>query len=814
MSGPMRIWVGVLFLGLPLCVRAAPLNSRNCEIIPLPPSLVGQPAEFSLQCDAGADMVISWSFGDGTELEYLKDQETVQHVYTAAGKYTVFARFEGELFPASYFHTVAHAPTDVKPTHSSTIVLDSRGILWAVNSDNNSVAMVDASTAVRIKEIPVGRNPTTLALDAQGNLWVVNQNDAKISILSGTNGALLSEIRLPYASKPFGICMDPDGATAYVTLEATGKLLKIDVTARSLVAELNLFPTARGIAVSHDGTRILVTRWISPKSRGEVAEVNGSNFQLVRIHALAVSPGPDSESDSRGVPNALTSVTISPDGRRAWLPSKKDNTGKGLFLDGTEPTFETTVRTIVSQIDLTTNSEDLASRIDLDNRSLATAVVFNSLGDFAFIASQASNHIDIRYTYNGQPATSIEPTGLASELAPRGLVLHRDSLLYVHYFMSREIGVYDVSQVSQTNLVSRLALIPTVESEALAPQVLLGKRIFYNASDRRMSKDGYVSCVVCHLDGGSDGRVWDFTNRGEGLRKTHSLLGRAGMGHGPVHHTANFDEIQDFEHDIRGPQQGEGFMSDALFNDGTRNQPLGSAKAGHSPELDALTAYVTSLIRVNPSPFRASDGSMTADALVGKTIFASEETGCAKCHTSPHFTDSRLPGSKDKQPEGPTVVFSGALSRFTAEGFLIHDVGTLKPASGTRLGEPLRGIDSPTLKGIWETPPYLHDGSAPTLMDVITTSNPNDKHGKTSHLSQREKEQLVAYLLQLDETDDNGVLGLTAPRPVLTSAPRFTARRQGNGWIIEAAQGSLTEPAHLSIFDMRGRLLRRLPPTP
>ena len=73
----------------------------------------------------------------------------------------------------------------------------------------------------------------------------------------------------------------------------------------------------------------------------------------------------------------------------------------------------------------------------------------------------------------------------------------------------------------------------TVDNETLAPDVLLGKQIFYNADDPRMNEDGYLSCASCHLDGDQDGQIWDFTQRGDGLRNTISLKGRAGMGHAP-----------------------------------------------------------------------------------------------------------------------------------------------------------------------------------------------------------------------------------------------------------------------------------------
>ena len=75
-----------------------------------------------------------------------------------------------------------------------------------------------------------------------------------------------------------------------------------------------------------------------------------------------------------------------------------------------------------------------------------------------------------------------------------------------------------------------------------------------------------------------------------------------------MHWTANFDEIQDFEHDIRAAFGGTGFMTDAQFNTGTRNTPLGDPKAGLSADLDALAAYVTSL---NRRPGRAPSAMRT-----------------------------------------------------------------------------------------------------------------------------------------------------------------------------------------------------------
>ncbi len=199
-----------------------------------------------------------------------------------------------------------------------------------------------------------------------------------------------------------------------------------------------------------------------------------------------------------------------------------------------------------------------------------------------------------------------------------------------------------------------------------------------------------MSCASCHNDGGHDGRVWDLTGMGEGLRNTVSLTGRGGMSHGFLHWSANFDEVQDFEGQIRSLAGGTGLMTDAAF--ATRSQPLGTTKAGVSADLDALAAYVASLTTFTQSPHRNADGSLTTLAAQGRTVF--QNANCGSCHAGAKFTDSA--------------------------NATLDNVGTIKqPTSGQRLGATLTGIDPPTLRDVWATAPYLHDGSAATLADAV-----------------------------------------------------------------------------------------------
>ncbi|MCH8215511.1 MAG: Ig-like domain-containing protein [Planctomycetes bacterium] len=698
---------------------------------PTPTRHIGDDIRFDLdlkRLPAVTDKIeYSWDFGDGSEATTFAIASAATHRYAKPGHYSVIvrARRGNHYSAATQLQTVIRPVTKQAPTHSSTVILTGGGDrICCVNSDNDSVTIADSNGLKKIAEIPVGKKPRTLAEAPDGRIWVANQDSATVSIVDLKTYKVAQTVRMGYASQPFGICFSPDGRSAWVTLGATGEVAKLDAADPAAPARrFAVGPKPRGIAVSADSSRVFITRFNSPQTHGEVIELS-SRGTLVKRHQLAIDPGPDKEDGGRGVPNYLGSPTLAPDGQRLWIPSKKDNVQRGLARDKQKPTFESTVRAIVSQIDVEDGKEVLAARTDLDDRTMPRAIAFSALGDIAFVVSQGSNLVDVLDAYDNHKITSILDTGLA----PQGLVLDaKRQRLFVHNFTSRSISVFDVSTILALSTISasRLGTINTVEREKLSKQVLRGKQIFYNARDPRMSKDGYISCAVCHQSGDQDARVFDFTDRGEGLRNTISLLGRRGAGHGRVHWTGNFDEIHDFEHDIRGPFGGSGLMADKQFESGKRNQPLGGEKAGLSKDLDALAAYVSSLDRVPDSPYRNADGSLTAAGTAGRALFA--KLKCAECHSGPDYTNS--------------------------SGGELYDVGTMLPTSGKRLGGKLLGIDTPTLKGIWDTAPYLHDGSAATLMDVLVARNVNGKHGDTASLADKERAQLVSYLMQIDENE-------------------------------------------------------------
>jgi YVTN family beta-propeller protein len=626
---------------------------------------------------------------------------------------------------------VHHPLTAAKPTRASTIAIVGHRA-WAVNPDAGTVTAVDLATRTRAFEAPVGDTPRTLAAAPDGTVWVTNQGDDTISVLDD-GGAHVATIALPYGSRPYGIAFTPDGKRAFVTLEGPGRLARLDPIKRTLIDTLDFGPDAngqtpsvRGLAITSDSRRVLVSRFVSPQpyaaehatspnGKGELFEVNPDALTVVRTIALADSKLDDTPDQARGIPNYLSSISISPDGTTLWLPSKQDNMSRGAFRDGQSLTHDDTVRPIVSAVDLSSSAENVAARIDLNDSSMPFAAEMSPFGDLLFIAVQGNNRIDVRNAYTGRAVGSF-----SVDRAPEGVVLDANGILYVQNFLGRTMSILDVNPILKglDATASTLATVALVGTEHLSGPELAGKKIFYNASDRRMSSEGYITCATCHLGGDSDGRVWDFTDHGEGLRNNITLLGRRGMAHGNVHWTGNFDEIQDFENDMRQHFSGEGFMTDDQFKVGTRSDPLGDPKAGVSAELDALAAFVSTLAHFPRSPFRNADGTLTADGVAGKAIFQSLD--CTSCHSGAIMTDRTL-----------------------------HDVGTITASSGKRIGQPLTGIDTPTLRGVFATAPYHHNGTARTLTDVINVAT----HGNASTLPQASKDQLVSYLKQLDDND-------------------------------------------------------------
>ncbi|MCY3021463.1 MAG: c-type cytochrome [Planctomycetota bacterium] len=232
--------------------------------------------------------------------------------------------------------------------------------------------------------------------------------------------------------------------------------------------------------------------------------------------------------------------------------------------------------------------------------------------------------------------------------------------------------------------------IPKPKCLPLGPQpamsVVRKGELFF--SDARLCFQKWQSCTSCHPDARVDGLNWDLLNDGIGNPKnTKNML--------LAHATPPAMSLGVRDTAEMAVRAGIRFIQFAV-----------------RPEEDAVAIdeYLKSLKPV-PSPYLVK-GELSKTAKKGEKLF--EKAKCATCHTPPLYTNLKQ-----------------------------YDLGT---TTGMDKGKP---TDTPTLVEVWRTAPYLHDGRATTMQEVLTKFNPGDKHGETSKLSKEEIEELAEYILSL-----------------------------------------------------------------
>ncbi|RYD66492.1 MAG: PKD domain-containing protein, partial [Verrucomicrobiaceae bacterium] len=349
---------------------------------------VGQQAQLGLSITnpSGLALEHSWSFGDGSGNSAFSAALTASHTYTAKGNFSVSvrSRIAGTLYaPSVNGVQVVHGVIPAqRPRMQSTIVVDpDRPVIWNVNPDNDSVSGIDPVALTRIHEIPVGDQPVAVAIGSQDRLWVANKKSAVLSVINRATGTLVATHGLPEGAQPHGLVADPASGTVYVAFESLGEVAKISEATGQILARIPVGPWPRALSLDSVRGVLWVSRFISPDHGGVMVPVDLSTFSTLPEVALAPVMQSDGLQNGRGIPNYLTAVTLSPDYRQAFVPSKKDNIFRGLKRDGQALTFEHSVRSMAANVDLDTRSENTALTLDFDNSDFATAAAFSPLGN-------------------------------------------------------------------------------------------------------------------------------------------------------------------------------------------------------------------------------------------------------------------------------------------------------------------------------------------------------------------------------------------------------------------------------------------------
>ncbi len=313
-----------------------------------------------------------------------------------------------------------------------------------------------------------------------------------------------------------------------------------------------------------------------------------------------------------------------------------------------------------------------------------------------------------------------------------------------------------------------------------AARIALGRKLFF---DRRLSRNGTMSCAMCHLP------QQGFTNRE--LARPVGVEGRSLRRNAPT--LLNVAYVRQLFHDGREVSLETQALAPMLDPREMANPSPGAILArlralpdydslfeqafGAGPSLDrvgqALASYQRTLLAGN-SPFDrwyfgGQATALSAEAREGFRLFTGR-AGCASCHTIEArfalFTDGAFHDTGvawARAGAGESVIAVELVPGFVVPMArqVIESVGEPEAPDLGRHEVTLDPDDrwrfrTPSLRNVALTGPYMHDGSLSSLRDVVEFYNRGgaphpgqDPRVRPLGLDARETAALVAFLESL-----------------------------------------------------------------
>jgi YVTN family beta-propeller protein len=571
----------------------------------------------------------------------------------------------------------------------------------------NEVALFSRDKNQITRRIRVPASPSGLALsrDARRLYVTCAAPQSTVCVLDATSGKTLA--RIPTGHTAMSPVLSADEQTLFVCNRFNNAVAVIDLAARKEIAAIEVQREPVAAALTPDGKHLFVANHIhSSRSDVDVVAATVSVMDTTARKIVTHIALPNGSTLLRG-------VAISPDGRHVAVT----HTLARFHLPTTQLDRGWVNNNALSIIDAA--ELKLVNTVLLDNVDSGAAnpwaVNWSTDGKFICVTHAGTHELSVidapallaklagvpaqpdpKYKpgYGGVSRTKADvPNDLAFLVGLRQRVQvgekgPRALALAGNMAFAANYFSDSLSVVDLNAQNLRAATVPLAAPQAMT-DVRRGEFLFNDAS---MCFQGWQSCGSCHSsDARVDGMNWDLLNDGLGNPKNvKSLL---------------------FTHRTP-PTTSLGVRANAYVSvrSGLRHILFTSQP---SDVADALDEYLISLKPI-PSPSLVN-GKFSAAARRGEKLFSDKTVACASCHAPPLFTDLKE-----------------------------YDVGTTG-----QFDRPTDKFDNPTLVEVWRTAPYLHDGSAASMRDVLTTRNRGDRHGKTSHLTTEQINDLIAYVLSL-----------------------------------------------------------------
>ena len=626
-------------------------------------------------------------------------------------------------------------PTPINVSHSRTLAASALGVALLVLL---GMTMSCGETKPRVVQDPSAYSPAAVIEDAVGTgVFVAEYRAQQVVHVRLSDGCV--DLVAALDAPPSGLALDARAGRLYVTLDSPdGTVVALDAASGKQQFSVKVGHSPLGPALTADGKLLAVCNrfnnnvsLVNVETRKELARVpvrrepvaaafsRDGKWLVVANHLPAMPANGDCVAATVSLinpisrlvvtnimlPNGSTSlrgVCVSPDSRFAYATHSLGR----YQLPTTQLERGWMNTSALSILDLA--GSNAVATVLLDDIDLGAAnpwgVVCSADGQRLLVAHAGTHEISIldRPALHERLARVAkgEKVGVSSSLAevPNDLSF----LVGIRRRVPlpgngpRALCLVGDKAVAGMCFSDDLAVVPLDDAMASARLVALGPKtplsqerkgeMLFN--DAQLCFQKWQSCATCHPDGRADGLNWDLLNDGIGNPKnTRNML--------------------------------LCFQTPPAMSLGIRDDAGAAVRAGITfiqfavrPEEDAqaIDAYIKGMQPV-PSPHLVN-GHLTWAARRGKKIY--DRAGCAQCHPAPLYTDLKS-----------------------------YNLG---------LGEGQdmdKAFDTPTLVEVWRTAPYLYDGRAADMEEVLTRHNPKDLHGHTKNLSPKELTDLTEYVLSL-----------------------------------------------------------------
>lgn len=624
------------------------------------------------------------------------------------------------VFALGFLLRTLTAQQGAPPYHSpfSVVVSHDGKIAYASDKTAGCVAIIDTTTNKMTGEIAGLNQPTGLILSDDGTKLYVAEYGANDVVEVDTARKSVTQ-KVKVGVRPIGLALASKSNRLIVCNRDTNDVSVIDLATMKVLGRIPVLREAMYAALTPDETRIVVSNAlpVGPATEPTLA-ASVSILDAKEMKPIAAIKLP------AGCTN-LRCVAVSPDGKWAYIVH-----GLGRFnVPPTQLERGWITTNAITFIDLTKNVRYATMLLDYPTEGAADpwGMTLSPDGKRIYITLSGTHQVvflevaklhellegKIPDDLAGPPDLASQNTWFAIKKNPaEGRELLTDDLaaLYqaevIERYPSGGVGPRSVAvtpdgtklyvanyfsgnvTVIDTSNGKIVATVSVGEQPAEDP-VRRGERVFHDAL---LCFQHWQSCASCHPNGRADGLRWDLLNDGMGNpKRTRTMV-----------------------YSDRTPP---------MMSLGVRKDMETAVRAGFKfilfcvpseEDVAATMAYITAL-KPEPAPTLGPNGELSEAAKRGQAIFNDKKTGCAECH---------------KMPYGSDLAF--------------HDVGT-----GPDITTGRSDFKTTTLVEQWRMSPYLHDGRATTLKEVLTTFNKEDRHGVTSHLTPQQIDDLVAYLLTL-----------------------------------------------------------------